>query len=77
VSAFLKKGGGLHHLCYELNDLESHLQEMRARKAIVLRPPKPAVAFEGRRMAWVLTAEKLLLLIPGKSQSSKPLIQVR
>ncbi len=29
VSRFLALGGGLHHLCYEVDDLDPHLPEMR------------------------------------------------
>ncbi len=56
-----EKGGGLHHLCYEVEDMEGGLREMRSRGALLVRPPKPAVAFSGRRIAWLLTAEKLLI----------------
>jgi methylmalonyl-CoA/ethylmalonyl-CoA epimerase len=61
VQAFLGQGGGLHHLCYEVEDCDEMLAVTRQRGGIVVRRPKPAVAFEGRRIAWVLTAEKLLL----------------
>jgi len=61
VQGFLEKGGGLHHLCYEVSDLDGRLNEMRARGAMMVRKPKPAVAFGGRRIAWVVTAEKLLI----------------
>jgi methylmalonyl-CoA/ethylmalonyl-CoA epimerase len=61
VSAFLARGGGLHHLCYEVDDLEAHLEAMRAQRATITRKPRPAVAFGGRRIAWVYSAERLLL----------------
>jgi methylmalonyl-CoA/ethylmalonyl-CoA epimerase len=61
VSAFLAKGGGIHHVCYEVDDCEAVMARMRQEKALVVRRPKPAVAFEGRRIAWMLTAEKLLI----------------
>lgn len=61
VIPFLKRGGGLHHLCYEVKDLEQQLQLSRAERGIVVRPPLPAVAFGGRRIAWVYTKNKLLL----------------
>src|SRR5215467_4448143 len=32
VSAFVKKGGGLHHLCYEVDDLDAEIENARARK---------------------------------------------
>ena len=56
-----EKGGGLHHLCYEVNNLEDEMADMKLHGALIARRPKPAVAFEGRRIAWILTAEKLLV----------------
>jgi methylmalonyl-CoA/ethylmalonyl-CoA epimerase len=61
VMNFLQKGGGLHHLCYEVADLEGELKEVRAQRGLIVKRPAPAVAFNGRRIAWVLTAQKLLL----------------
>ncbi len=56
-----KKGGGLHHLCYEVADLEQALADFRSRKAVLAKQPLPAVAFRGRRIAWIVTREKLLI----------------
>jgi methylmalonyl-CoA/ethylmalonyl-CoA epimerase len=62
VLRFLKEsGGGLHHVCYEVDDVEQQMAAMKARGALIMRRPKPAVAFEGRRIAWMLTREKLLV----------------
>ena len=62
VRRFLEEnGGGLHHVCYEVDDLEKQMMEMKSRGALTMRRPKPAVAFEGRRIAWMLTREKLLV----------------
>ena len=62
VLRFLReRGGGFHHVCYEVNHLENELVAMKSRGALIVKRPKPAVAFEGRRIAWVLTAEKLLV----------------
>ena len=61
VQAFLKRGGGLHHLCYQVEQLEKQLQQSRAAGAVIVRRPVPAVAFGGRRIAWVFTTQKLLI----------------
>jgi methylmalonyl-CoA/ethylmalonyl-CoA epimerase len=61
IEQFLKKGGGLHHLCYEVPNLETHLQKMQAGGVVVVKPPFSAVAFENRLIAWVVTRQKLLL----------------
>ena len=61
VRAFLEKGGGLHHLCYEVEDCEQAIMAMRKLGSMIVKRPKPAVAFQGRKIAWVLTSEKLLI----------------
>jgi len=55
VSRFLERGGGLHHLCYEVEDLESHLSFCKPLGVVMIRRPIPAVAFGGRRIAWAVT----------------------
>ena len=61
VTRFLEKGGGLHHLCYEVADLAEHLKAIRAAGCVVVRAPMPAAAFQQRLIAWAWTREKLLL----------------
>ena len=61
VARFLEKGGGLHHVCFEVDDIEKHTTEMKAKGAMLIRRPKPAVAFDGRLIAWMLTTDKLLV----------------
>lgn len=61
VSRFLERGGGLHHLCYEVNDLEAHLKFCKSAGTVIIRPPVPAVAFGGRRIAWGVTKQRLLM----------------
>ena len=61
VSQFLERGGGLHHLCYEVENLESHLEFCRSVGTKIIRAPMPAVAFGGRRIAWALMKRRLLV----------------
>ncbi|HYU45798.1 MAG TPA: VOC family protein [Terriglobales bacterium] len=61
VQAFAKRGGGLHHVCYEVQNLEEALARIRVVGGLITRPPLPAVAFAGRRIAWVYTRNKLLI----------------
>lgn len=70
VRRFLEKnGGGYHHLCYEVDALEQALADMKSLGAAIARRPKPAVAFGGRRIAWILTAEGALVeLLEKESQ---------
>ena len=61
VINFLKKGGGLHHVCYEIDDLEQGLQEARLAGLMTVALPAPAVAFGGRRIAWICSKRRLLV----------------
>jgi methylmalonyl-CoA/ethylmalonyl-CoA epimerase len=61
VLSFLKRGGGLHHVCYVVDSLDKQLEDCRARHSLVVRPPLPAAAFGERRIAWVYTKNKLLV----------------
>jgi len=61
VNDFLKRGGGLHHICYEVDALDAQLALSRSEGGLVVQKPLPAVAFGGRHIAWVYTKQKLLL----------------
>lgn len=61
VRKFAESGGGLHHVCYEVDDLKSRIATSQEAGGTLVRVPLPAVAFEGRKIAWILTAQKLLV----------------
>jgi methylmalonyl-CoA/ethylmalonyl-CoA epimerase len=61
VTDFLKKRGGLHHVCYEVNDLDAALEAARSTGWAIASSPAPAVAFEGRRIAWIFSKTRLLM----------------
>ena len=61
LNKFLAKGGGLHHICYEVDSLEAQLEFCRLNGSLIVKQPLPAVAFQGRRIAWVYTKQKLLV----------------
>lgn len=61
VNGFLSKGGGLHHLCFEVGSLTQQIQHMRKQHAVLVRRPQPAVAFGGRRIAWMMTRDRMLV----------------
>ena len=61
VQSFAAKGGGMHHVCYVVDSLDETLGRARSLGAIVTRPPMPAVAFGGRRIAWIYTKSRLLI----------------
>jgi methylmalonyl-CoA/ethylmalonyl-CoA epimerase len=57
----LAKGGGLHHICNEVDSIEAQLEYCRSTGSLIVKQPLPAAAFRGRRIAWVYTKQKLLV----------------
>jgi methylmalonyl-CoA/ethylmalonyl-CoA epimerase len=55
VNRFLAAGGGLHHICLEVTDLIAHIEASKAAGCTLVRVPMPAVAFGGRKVAWITT----------------------
>lgn len=61
VNGYLKKGIGAYHLCYEVNDIDKELADLRSKGCLIVSKPVPAVAFGGRRIAWAFTPTQHLL----------------
>ena len=62
VQRHLDKGGGLYHLCFEVDDLEGTLQRLRETgNVVVVREPVPAPAIDHRRVAFVVTSDHDLI----------------
>ena len=55
VNRFLAAGGGLHHICLEVADLSAHIESSRSAGCTLVRVPMSAVAFGGRKIAWITT----------------------
>lgn len=55
VASFVRRRISYYHVCYTTEDLEATLAESKRVGAMVLSPPKPAVLFGGRRVAFVHT----------------------
>jgi methylmalonyl-CoA/ethylmalonyl-CoA epimerase len=67
VKQFLKAGGGLHHLCLEVGDLPRHIEASRDVGCTLVRVPLPAVAFNGRKIAWITTLNGQLIELLQRS----------
>jgi methylmalonyl-CoA/ethylmalonyl-CoA epimerase len=59
-SMLAKNGGGAYHLCFETSDIEAALARAKALGCVIVSPPVPAVAFQGRRIAWIYTHSRQL-----------------
>ncbi len=52
ITTFLNKGGGFHHLCFEVKDIHNVVKEMEKKGARVV--VEPVLGFENRLIAFVL-----------------------
>lgn len=57
----LKTGGGLNHICYRVADLDASVKTLVAHDAKLVREALPAVAFGGRRVAFLYTRQRELI----------------
>lgn len=51
ISEFAKSGGGIHHLCFEVKDIELELESLSRKGATIL--VTPVKGFDERRIAFV------------------------
>lgn len=61
VRKILGSGGGAYHLCYEAEPFDDALRELSGKGCVTVSEPVPAVAFGGRRIAWLYTPTRQLL----------------
>ena len=62
VYNFLKKtGGGLHHLAYEVQNLDQSIEHFKKEKAIPIGNIYPGAGHKGRRVIWFYSRLKELI----------------
>lgn len=49
---FVKKGGGLHHLCFKVADVSRACDDMAEKGVRILSPPTPGEAFDDNLIAF-------------------------
>jgi methylmalonyl-CoA/ethylmalonyl-CoA epimerase len=59
-SMLAKNGGGAYHFCFETTDIDAALVHAKNNGCVVVAAPVPAVAFDGRRIAWIYTPSRQL-----------------
>lgn len=50
---FVRKGGGLHHLCFRVGDVATACEELSGKGARVIAAPAPGEAFDEHTIAFV------------------------
>jgi methylmalonyl-CoA/ethylmalonyl-CoA epimerase len=54
IEQHVRRGGGAHHLCFLVADINVALAEVKAARGMVVLKPTPDIAFAGRRIAFFM-----------------------
>lgn len=66
----LAKKQSIHHLCYATGDIDSTCRDLQGRGMTLVRAPVSAVAFRGRRIAWMMGRDYVLVELVEKSHDN-------
>ncbi len=61
VSGKLKTGGGAYHICYQVRDIRASIKQLVEKRSLLISGPDPAVAFDQREIAWLMTEARVLV----------------
>lgn len=61
INSFLKKGGGLNHICYEVKNHERAMKSLYKDGARLISDPKPAVAFNGLNICFFMNRDMTII----------------
>jgi len=66
VESFVKRNIGLYHLCFEVTDIQAEIERLVHEGAKLIVPPRPAVLFGGRPVAFLYVGYGLIELLQKK-----------
>jgi methylmalonyl-CoA/ethylmalonyl-CoA epimerase len=61
IDRTLKKGGGTYHVCYQVPDINTAIGHLTGQGSFLVSGPVPAMAFQMREIAWLMTEVGLLV----------------
>jgi len=56
---FVNKGGGFHHLCFRVEDMDKQISLLKGKGLLMLVPPQPGEAFNNHDIAFMLARNGL------------------
>lgn len=59
----LKRGVAIYHAAYEVDGLDERLSDLVSHGVVIVSPPKSAIAFQGRRVAFIMWKGVMIELI--------------
>ena len=70
LDGLLKRGIAFYQICHEVADLDGELARLQRVGVVVVSPPKPAEAFDGRRVAFVMCQGLIIELLEAGQENS-------
>ena len=67
-----RRGGSLHHLCYLSGPLDPQIVALELTGHRLISDPKPAVAFAGRRICWLLGPDQVPIELVERRHANDP-----
>jgi methylmalonyl-CoA/ethylmalonyl-CoA epimerase len=61
VTRTLKRGGSVYHICYQVPDMKASIKHLTEKGSFLISGPDPAVAFNQKEIAWLMTETDLLV----------------
>lgn len=56
VETIIKRRISYYHLCFEVEDIDSEIKRLEKEGAILISPPKPAILFDNRQVAFLFVS---------------------
>jgi methylmalonyl-CoA/ethylmalonyl-CoA epimerase len=66
VETFLKKKINYYHLCFEVDDINLEIERLVNENAWLISPPKPAILFNNREVAFLNVSYGIIELLNSK-----------
>ncbi|HQM69568.1 MAG TPA: VOC family protein [Bacteroidales bacterium] len=54
LANFVNRGGGFHHLCFRVEEMDKKISELKGKGLLMLVPPQPGEAFKNHDIAFML-----------------------
>ncbi len=59
IFKFAQRGGGLHHLCFKVEDMKMEIDLFKENGLLLISPPTPGEAFDNEKIAFLLAQNNL------------------
>jgi methylmalonyl-CoA/ethylmalonyl-CoA epimerase len=66
VENLLKKGITWYHICFEVDDINAEIDRLISEGAFLISPPKPAILFNNRKVAFLNVSYGMIELLNSK-----------